>query len=195
MGPGPAAPGLLGGGSPLDEWLEATMLERRVVWLRGRLDDEAATAVATQLMTLDGSGDGAIRLHLNSGEGRLGAALTLMDTIAALGVPVEAVCTGRSEGAALGVLAVAHRRQAANHASLRFHDEEIEAVGSAEQVSRELAQRRRQLERFVELVAAACRQPAERVEVDLAESRYLEVEEALEYRLIDSIWRGATRLS
>ncbi|MGC2192407.1 MAG: ATP-dependent Clp protease proteolytic subunit [Candidatus Dormiibacterota bacterium] len=179
--------------SPLTEFLEARLFEQRVIWVRGRLDDLVAMMAATQLMTLDGSGDDPIQLHLNSGEGTLTAALALMDTIAALGVPVEAVCAGRAEGPALGVLAVADRRQATIHSRLRFHDEEIVAVGTADAVVQELAQHQRQLERFIEQVARATHQPAERVEIDLANRRYFDVEEAIQYQLLDGIWSGTTQ--
>lgn len=181
-----------GGLSPvLAEWLEARLFDQRVVWIRGRLDDLAATEAATQLMALDGSGDDAIRLYINSGEGTLTAALTVMDTIAALGVPVLAVCSGRAEGPGLGVLAVARERQAAAHARLRLHDEGIAATGTGATLTQVLEQHRRQTERFIEQVATATHQPGERVEVDLAGGRYFEVEEALRYRLIDSVWSGA----
>ncbi|HUY07868.1 MAG TPA: ATP-dependent Clp protease proteolytic subunit [Candidatus Dormibacteraeota bacterium] len=167
------------------------MFDQRVIWIRGRLDDLAATTAAAQLMTLDGSGDDKIQLHLSSGEGTLTAALTLMDTIAALGVTVETVCAGRAEGAALGVLAVAHPRLATAHCRLRLRDEEIAAAGAPAALAQELAQHQRQLERFIEQVAQATRQPAERIEIDLAAGRYFDVEEAIQYHLLDGIWSGA----
>lgn len=162
-----------------------------MVWIQGRLDDLLATEAATQLMALDGSGDGAVQLFINSGEGTLSAALTVMDTIAALGVPVVAVCSGRAEGPGLGVLAVAHDRQAAGHARLRLQDEGMTAAGTGAALTAALEHHQRQAQRFIEQVAAAARQPAERVEVDLAAGRYFELEEALQYRLIDRIWSGA----
>ncbi|HEY6539077.1 MAG TPA: ATP-dependent Clp protease proteolytic subunit, partial [Candidatus Dormibacteraeota bacterium] len=176
-------------GTALGDWLEAHMFDRRIVWIRGRLDDLTATAVATQLMTLDGSGDDPIQLHINSAEGTLSGALTLMDTIAALGVRVEAVCAGRAEGPALGVLAVSHRRQAASHSRLRLHDDGLATSGAARGVAQVVAQHQRQLEHFVEMVGQATQQPAERIEIDLAASRYFDVEEALQYHLVDAIWR------
>jgi ATP-dependent Clp protease protease subunit len=167
------------------------MFDQRVIWIRGRLDDLAATTAAAQLMTLDASGDDKIQLHLTSSGGTLTAALTVMDTIAALGVPVEAVCAGRAEGAALGVLTVAHLRLATAHSRLRLRDEEFSAAGQPTALALELAQHQRQLERFIEQVAEATRQPAERVEIDLAASRYFDVDEAIQYHLLDGIWSGA----
>lgn len=42
--------------------LSRRMFERRVVLLRGPLDDELASRVATELMVLDASGNGLIEL-------------------------------------------------------------------------------------------------------------------------------------
>jgi ATP-dependent Clp protease, protease subunit len=173
------------------DWLQAQMFECRIVLLSGRLDDLLATGVAAQLMTLDASGDESIRLHLNSGEGTLTAALTLMDTISAVGVPVEAICTGRAEGPALGVLAVASRRLAAPHSRLRLQDPGLLAEGTGDALSQALEQHRRQLDRFIQRVAEATRQPAERVEVDLASGRHFDAQEALVYRLIDALWTSS----
>jgi ATP-dependent Clp protease protease subunit len=175
-------------GPPMTDWLQAHMFARRVVLLNSDLDDLEATGVATQLMTLDGSGDEGIHLHINSAEGTLTAALTLMDTISALGVPVEAVCTGRAEGPALGVLAIAGKRLGAPHSSLRLHDPGFAAEGTGQAMSTALEEHRRQLDRFIEMVATATKQPAERVEVDLASGRHFDAHEAIDYRLIDGLW-------
>ena len=105
--------------------IRARMFEQRVVLVNGELDDALAGSVATELMTLDACGDGAVRLLLNSGGGTFEAAFTLIDVIDLLGVPVHATCIGRAEGAALGVLAVAARRLAIPHAPaapLRTHE-------------------------------------------------------------------------
>ncbi|MGH7641180.1 MAG: ATP-dependent Clp protease proteolytic subunit [Candidatus Dormibacteria bacterium] len=189
-GSGPSLGGPAGGaGSSLPDWLETRLLERRSVLLRDPLDSESATRLAALLMTLDATGDDPVHLEINCSRGSLPAALTLMDTILGMGVEVEARCSGRAEGPALGVLAVAQRREAAVHACLRLEDPPLQSTGSVVEVTWELEQHRRLVERFLELVAHACHQPAERLEVDLAQGRSFDAEAALAYGLIDGIWR------
>ncbi|MGH7608334.1 MAG: ATP-dependent Clp protease proteolytic subunit [Candidatus Dormibacteria bacterium] len=163
-------------------------MDRRTVLLSGPLTDTTATEIAAQLMTLDASGDDPLGLQINSGDGTLSAGLTLMDTIAALGVPVEALCLGQAEGPALGVLAVSARRRASAHSRLRLCDREMSASGSATELAAAVRCHRLLLERFVEQVARATGQPGERVEIDVAAARYFELDEALDYRLIDEVW-------
>ncbi len=163
------------------------LFERRVVLLQGFLGYGEATQVAAQLMALDALGDAGIRLQLHSDSGTLQGALTVMDTISSLGVPVETVCLGSAQGPALGVLAVSRRRLAARHARLRFRPSDLAAEGTSAELTAAVEWHLRQEARWVELVAGATSQPAERVEVDLAQARYLELEEAIEYRLLDGI--------
>src|SRR5262245_9396583 len=101
---------------PWPDYLRARLFDGRVVRVSGDLDDRLATRVAAELMTLDASGDEAVRVLLDSGGGTLEAAMMLVDVIDLLGVPVHTTCVGRADGAAVGVLAVSHRRAIAAHA-------------------------------------------------------------------------------
>src|SRR5690242_21910741 len=65
--------------------VEAGMFARRQVYLRGRLDDERAGAVAAQLMSLDALGDHAVDLLVDCADGTLDAALAVVDTIELMG--------------------------------------------------------------------------------------------------------------
>src|SRR5262245_62015009 len=99
--------------------LRARMFDLRTISITGRLDDEGASRVEVELMTLDANGDDEIQVLIDSGEGTLDAALTLIDVVDLLGVPVHATCLGRAEGPALAVLAVASKRSATPHCRLR----------------------------------------------------------------------------
>ena len=74
-----------------EDLLRAQLFERRIVFLRGALDDALAGDVAAQLMTLDASGDDPVQLHVDSPGGPLEPAFVLIDTIGLLGVPVLAI--------------------------------------------------------------------------------------------------------
>ncbi len=99
-------------GDPLSEILRRRLLDQRVVLLHGPLDDLAVTRVSAELMTLDADGDGSVTLRVDCGEAALAPALTLMDVIDLLGVPVRALCLGQVAAGAVGVVAVCARRSA-----------------------------------------------------------------------------------
>jgi ATP-dependent Clp protease, protease subunit len=180
----------------ISDWelrVRETMLAKRIVTLRGILDESLAGQVALELMSLDASGDERITLYVDSASGTLEGAFTVMDVIDLLGVPVNATCLGRAEGPALGVVAVSDHRYAAPHARFRLCEPQSRAQGRASDMQRFAEQQRIQLERFVARVAEATGRPREHIEADINAGRYLQAGEALEYGLIDDIWTPARR--
>lgn len=186
--PEPLAPG---GPSSIDwsSWVSARLFDRRVVFLRGELDDRMAGQVVAQLMTLDATGDDVVDLHVDSAEGTLEAAFSVMDTIDLLGVPVHATCVGRAEGPAVGVVAVAERRRAAPHARFRLCEPRSSFEGRAADLERWARHRQAQLAGFVARLAEATGRPGEHLEADLCSGRYLDATEAVSYRLVDEVWQ------
>jgi ATP-dependent Clp protease protease subunit len=166
----------------------AGLFARRIVTLRGVLDDQAAGRVAAELMMLDASGDGSIELFVDSGEGTLEAAFAVMDTIDLLGVPVRATCLGRADGPAVGVVAVAHRRRASAHGRFHLIAPRTTVQGTAGDLQRWVRHHQSQLEVFAARLADATGRPVEHVEADLDAGRYLNAEEAIRYGLIDELW-------
>lgn len=179
--------------SPLDrdpaEWMRTQLWERRTVALTGTLDDATATRVAAELMALDASGDDAVTLHVDCSGGSLDAAFTVMDTIDLLGVPVRARCVGRADGVGIGVVAVASHRSATEHAQFRLAHPEASFAGSAANVETAAREHQRQAESFVTRIANATGRAFEHVEADLERGRWLDVDEALAYGLIDEVER------
>ncbi len=96
----------------MSEVLARRLMEQRVVLLHGPLDDATVTRVSAELMTLDAEGDEPVTLRLDCGQASLAPALTLMDVIELMGVPVRALCLGQVGGGAVGVLAVCAHRSA-----------------------------------------------------------------------------------
>lgn len=174
-------------GDDLTRRLEDQLLQRRTVLLRGPIDDQAATRLAAQLMWLDGAGDGAVDLQLDSPGGPLPAAFSLVDTVEALGVPVHARCLGRVEGSALGLLAVCAVRSAGRHTRFHLCEPRSELSGSAAQLERRVQDHQRALADFTTKLAAATGRPLEHLEAELATGRWLDAEEAVAFGLIDEI--------
>lgn len=171
-----------------EDLLRAQLFSRRIVFLRGALDDAAAGDVAAQLMTLDASGDGPVQLHVDSPGGALEPAFVLIDTIGLLGVPVHAVCVGRAEGAAVGVFAAAALRRAAPHARFRLSQPDEKVGGVARDIETWVAHKQRLLDDFHRHLATATGRPFEQIEADTDARRFLDVDEAIAYGLVQEVW-------
>ena len=174
----------------LNDRLRAQLFDRRVVLLRGPLDDRRATQVAAELMTLDAEGDEAVTLQVDSAGGTLEAAFMVIDTIDLLGVPVRTVCLGRAEGPAVGIVAVGEGRTVAPHARFRLQVPVATYEGPARQVEGWARQSRLQEDRFVARLAQATGRPDGEVAADLESGRYLDAGAAIAYGLVDALWTG-----
>jgi ATP-dependent Clp protease, protease subunit len=169
--------------------LAKRLFEQRVVLLTGTLDDITATRASAELMTLDAEGDAPISLRIDCAEGSLALALTVMDVIELLGVPVHAMGMGQVGGPAVGVLAVCSHRVAmpSTRISLREPKTQMEAhVREVEQWARLRADERH---RFCARLAAATGKAETVVSDDLASGRFMGVDEALANGLIDEVCR------
>lgn len=175
--------------------IDAELLGRRVVRLWGALDDATIARACAEMMALDATGDSAVQLYVGSSGGPLHAAMSLIDTMDLLGVPVHVVCLGRAEGAAVGVVAAGARRVAAPHAQFHLCEPEVSVGGPANYLTanqlRSWAEHHQgELDRFVARLARATGRPAEHLEADLSMGRWLSAEEAMAYGLVDEIWRA-----
>jgi ATP-dependent Clp protease, protease subunit len=169
--------------------LARRLYEQRVVLLRGALDDLTATRVAAELMTLDAEGDEAISLRIDCGDGTLAVALTLMDVIELSGVPVRALCMGQVGGPALGPLAVCQHRAAMPSTRFSLREPATQWEAPAREVSQWVELRADERRRFCARLAAAVGRPEPEVAEDLAAGRFMGVDEAQAYGLIDEVCR------
>jgi len=172
------------------DWLEGHMFDRRIVTLRGALDDVAATRVASQLMTLDATGDDAVQLQLDCPGGSLEAGFAVVDVIDALGVPVHVTCLGRVEGSGALVAAVCSRRLAMEHTRFRLTDPDATFEARASELESLVEYHRHSYLRYHERLALASGRPLEVITAACEAARYMSAAEALAFGLIDEIVRS-----
>ena len=187
--PRPPAPGaasasaalVVGGG----DWLAERLLDQRVVTLSGELDTDAVNRAVAELALLDATGDDPVRLRLSGVGADLEGALTLVDALDLVGVPVHATSLGTLSGPAVAVLAVADRRVAGAHAMVRLCEPRAPRGVPGHEVEAWAAEHARQLRRLQERLAAACGRSVDEVAADMRAGRLLDAEEARAYGLVD----------
>jgi ATP-dependent Clp protease protease subunit len=166
------------------ERLYERLLERRIVLASGVLDEQAATRLSAQLLTLDAEGDGPIRLELQNLQSDLPAALTLMGVLDVVRAEIQAFASGETGGSALGVLASCPRRLAYPNASFTLSEPRLRFAGTATAVSAHEQQARRMVDTLFYRLAEATGRDAEEVQEDARRGRVLTVAEAIGYGLI-----------
>jgi ATP-dependent Clp protease protease subunit len=182
---------MTGGGAFGDENGEpfAQMFARRTLWLRGPLDDAAASRLCAELMALDRAAhDQPIELIINSGGGPVDPALAVIDTLDLVESPVATLCLGQALGTAAAVLACGRAsRRATPTARLGLRLAPSGAQGTASVLRNHaegVALSRDQL--ALRLAAATGQLPAMLV-IDMDEGGFMTAEQAVSYGLIDEI--------
>jgi ATP-dependent Clp protease protease subunit len=168
-------------------WMQKQLFDRRMVLLSGVLDDGVANRVGVSLMTLDATGDAAVLLQIDSGDGTVDAALALMDIVDLLGVPVHATCVGQAAGPAVGVLAVCDRRTVSPHARLRLFEPTVAVHGSARQLRQLASGHLDRMATFWTRLSEATGQSMETIRHDASGGRFFSAEEAVAYGLADRV--------
>ena len=170
--------------------VQSALLGRRVVFMRGRLDEPLANTVIAQLVLVSRLAPGKpVELYLDSPGGSLSAALSVYDVVQTLGAPVSTTCTGTAGGAAVLVLAgsAAGQRYALPHARVHLSDEEV-SIPAAKPTELEEAARLRARWRAALLKHVG--HSAAQLARDLASGRWLSAAEARDYGLVDGIIPG-----
>jgi ATP-dependent Clp protease, protease subunit len=187
--PGPGGTGFEGGPERLSDVVARRLLAQRVVLLTGALDEMTATRVSAELMTLDADGDDPVTLRVDCGEAGLAPALTLMDVVELMGVPVQALCLGQVAGGAVGVVTVCSYRMALPSTRFSLCEPTTQFEAHVRNVAQWAELRAAERVRFCERVGAATGKPDESVEADLERGRFLSAEEAKDYGIIDEVSR------
>jgi ATP-dependent Clp protease protease subunit len=189
----PQVPGAPEPATPVRVWLDPNawqgqlnerLLERRIVMAAGVLDEEAATRLSAQLLTLDAEGDGLIRLEMQNLRADLSAALTVMGVLDVVRVPVRAQAGGEIRGAAIGVLAACPRRLAYPNASFTLAEPRLEIGGTATAVTERQRQAERILDSLYYRIAEATGRDSGDVREDFRRVRTLTTAQAIGYGLI-----------
>jgi ATP-dependent Clp protease, protease subunit len=180
------------GHEPMSDVLARRLLAERVVLLHGPLDELSGTRVSAELMTLDADGDEPVTLRVDCADAGLAPALTLMDVIELLGVPVRALCLGQVGAGAIGVVAVCAHRAAMPSSRFSLCEPATQLQAHVRNVAQWAELRAAERQRFCARVGAATGRPVTAVEEDLGHGRFLGAAEAVEYGLLDEVCRPDT---
>jgi ATP-dependent Clp protease, protease subunit len=163
------------------------LLDQRIVMAHGHLDDEAATRLCAQLLTLDAEGDGPIRFELQNLGAELTAVLTVMGVLDVVGVPVQARAAGQITGAALGALAACGQRSGYPNAVFALSEPTVEFDGTMMAIAAREEQTRKMLDSLYFRLADATGKEVDEIRGDARAHRVLTAAEAERYGLLTGL--------
>ncbi len=167
------------------------LLEDRIIFLTGEINDAVADTVVAQLIFLEGKDPNKdICLYINSPGGSVTAGLAIYDTMNYIKCDVSTICIGlaASMGAFLLSSGTKGKRFALPNSEIMIHQPLGGAQGQASDIKIQADHIIKTKHRLNTILAANSGKPYEIIEKDTDRDNYLSAEEAKEYGLIDEIF-------
>ncbi len=166
------------------------LLEDRVIFLTGEINDAVADTVVAQLIFLEAKDPNKdICLYINSPGGSVTAGLAIYDTMNYIKCDVSTICIGlaASMGAFLLSSGAKGKRYALPNSEIMIHQPLGGAQGQASDIKIQAEHIIKTKYRLNKILAENSGKPIEQLEKDTDRDNYLSANEAKEYGLIDEI--------
>jgi ATP-dependent Clp protease protease subunit len=166
------------------------LLEDRIVFLQGTIDDHTANLVVAQLLFLESKDpEQDVQLFINSPGGVITAGLAIYDTMQYIRCDISTICVGQaaSMGTVLLAAGTKGKRLALPNSRIHLHQPLGGAQGQAVDVKIQAEELIKIRDRINYILSQHTGQPLEKIERDTDRDFYMSAEEALEYGLIDEI--------
>ena len=167
------------------------LLEDRIVFLTGEIDDAMANTVVAELIYLEAKDPTKdISMYINSPGGSVSAGMAIYDTMNFIRCDVSTTCVGMaaSMGAFLLSSGAKGKRYAMPNSEIMIHQPLGGAKGQASDIKIQAEHILRIKERMTRILSENTGKDLETVERDTDRDNYLTAEEALSYGLIDRIY-------
>ena len=167
------------------------LLEDRIIFLTGEINDAVADTVVAQLIYLEGKDSSKdISLYINSPGGSVTAGLAIYDTMNYIKCDVSTICIGlaASMGAFLLSSGTKGKRYALPNSEIMIHQPLGGAQGQASDIKIQAEHIIKTKHRLNSILAQNSGKPIEQVEKDTDRDNNLSAEAAKEYGLIDQIF-------
>jgi ATP-dependent Clp protease protease subunit len=169
--------------------LFSRMLQDRIIFLNGEVNDGLSSIVVAQLLWLDSRETKDIYLYINSPGGSVSAGLAMYDTMKYIKSDVITICTGlaASMGAFLLTGGTRGKRIALPNSKIMIHQPSGGARGQATDMLITVQDIMETKNRLNRIMAANTGQSLDKITQDMERDFWMTVEEALAYGIIDSI--------
>ena len=164
------------------------LLNERIIFLGGPIDDNVANLVIAQLLYLDHTDNKKdIHLYINSPGGSVTAGLAILDTMGFVKADVSTICVGiaASMGAVLLSAGTKGKRFALPNSEVMIHQVMGGAEGQASDIAINAKHILRTKDTLNKILAKNTGQTVTQVEKDSDRDNYMTADEAKKYGIID----------
>ena len=176
--------------------LYSRLLEDRIIFINGTIEDGLANVVVAQLLYLEGKDpEKDISIYINSPGGSVSAGLAIYDTMQYIKCDVSTICIGlaASMGAFLLAAGTKGKRYSLPNSNIMIHQVLGGASGQATDVLIHAEQLLKTKRKLNQILSNHTGKPLDDVERDTERDYFMSSEEALKYGLIDKIFYNRSK--
>jgi ATP-dependent Clp protease protease subunit len=176
--------------------IDELLLENRVVFMIGEINQSSAARVMMQMLYLENQGRGKdINLYINSPGGAVDDTLALYDTMKFMSSPVNTYCLGRaySGGSVLLAAGTKGKRFILPHAKVMIHQPYGGITGQAEDIRIQAEQIGKMKAELNRILAECTGKSTDQIQRDSERDKFFSAEEAVAYGLADEVLRTPSK--
>ena len=168
------------------------LLKDRIIFLGTAIDDMVANVVIAQMLFLEAEdAERDIYIYINSPGGVISSGMAIYDTLQYIAPDVATICMGQAASMAAVLLAAGTegKRSVLPHARVMIHQPSGGSQGQASNIeiyTKEILLLRDKLN---DVLARHTKQSVKRISKDTDRDYFMSAEEALEYGLVDNIFK------
>lgn len=164
------------------------LLQERIVFVLGQVDDTMANSIVSQLLYLEAeSSEKPISMYINSPGGSVTAGLSIYDTMRHINAPIHTICLGQACSMGAFLLSAGDTRSAMARSRIMIHQPLGGAQGQATEIEIHTEEIVRLKEVLTEVLAANCSKTFEYMFEACERDNFLTAQEALMIGLIDEV--------
>ena len=167
------------------------LLEDRIVFISGEINDQTANLAIAQLLYLEGKDSSKdIMMYINSPGGSVSAGLAIYDTMNYIRCDVSTICVGMaaSMGAFLLAAGAKGKRCALPNSEIMIHQPLGGFQGQASDIAIHAGHILKTKKLLNRILSSNTGKSIEEVEKDTDRDNFLSAKEALEYGIIDKVF-------
>lgn len=166
------------------------LLEDRIVFISGEIDDATANTVVAELIYLEAKNpEKDICIYINSPGGSVTAGMAIYDTMKYVKCDVSTICVGlaASMGAFLLAAGTKGKRFCLPNSEVMIHQPLGGAKGQASDIEITAKHIINTKKKMIKMLAENSGQPIKKVEKDVDRDYYMSADEAVAYGLVDKV--------
>lgn len=170
--------------------MEDKLLQERIIFLNGEVNDKTAYDIITKLLYLDSENNEKISLYINSPGGNVIEGLAIIDTMNIIKSDVDTYCIGKAYSMGAMILSCGKTRYALENSEIMIHSPSTSMEGKEEEIelsSKRLKQTKQQL---IEILHNNTKQTKKQIDKNFQKDTFMTSKEAKNFGLIDKILKS-----